>query len=698
MPPRVDPTSTSGATSVSNLDAFNQKYKKWQQGSSTANSVIVSGSSGSCNAPTYYGDDKRIQDYAVCEDSKCTPMTNQQWLGTYGNCKDSFSSVPPTNDHADPVLSTADQNAWKNHYDPCFNMVTNNTPGFSYFNLGGLSDFSNTYDPLTNTRSGTVTWGGAGDFENTTGVWDPSDDRARPGTVHGKRVAYPFGKGGSRTWVDSTITDSAWGAGGDYDCDSKLSREFTCDLDGHTETSTPGCGNAKDGVEDSSVKFCARAETDYLNTNIAKCCLGEGTTANGPEVDSKGNQTSVAFENCPSDYCVTRKVVGTGDSATCESPVTVKDAANSDEHICYQMSNKCNDFFTHKCDENVFDDSTDDPMKQHCKDWANIQPESFQTIAQRICNIDPDSKFSGNDPIIQTDVDHVKTVLDTTLCREYIMKNIGVEGGKLGNLCEKRMRKKADDSWETIPQGEGGPIDTHDYLKDVCGCYYPSEYYTWWRGDQDNQVGVCKDSSGSIATDARTNDACTAKGAGHTWETDIGQTNLIASIDRAMQSRPECYFQPCTRSLLYDVDSSPCQMNLQICYQHLIEQNTIVSHDGTITSHPSESDDPVQSCNQANLLQSPPPGSDGDDSGSEGGFLGGLFGGGDDDSGGDGGDGTSSTTILLVIVVLLIIIGGVVAVIMLNKGDPSPPQQIVQQPSPPKPSPPSKPSPPKPSP
>lgn len=697
---------SGGDTSVSTLHSLNDQYKKWVKGSNDSPSVIVSGSAGSCNASTYYGEDdgQRIKDYAVCDSEKCYQLSNQQWLDTYGNCRDSFSNTAPTADKThqhfhfgvtsntvsgiDPNLTDTEINKWETHYDPCFNMVEHDTLKIDGFDLGGWSDESNTYDPVTDTLSGVGddwTGDGNGNFDShgrNVGRLGNYDGTKGPYLKYGIRVAYPFAKGGSRNEVDDLVQDSAIFASNVASCDSKLTRTFKCDLDGSTDSSTPGCGNAKDGKEDSTVQFCARNEDHYTKENIAKCCLGHGTTANGPEVDSKGAKLNDEFDNCPMDYCVTRRVIGSGDTTTCETPATVKDASDNDETVCYEMSDKCDTFFTDVCDAEAFNDtSSSNKMNSYCRDWAHIQPSSFKTIAREVCNIDPNNKFTTDEDITEDDLRNVKNVLDTSLCREYIVENMAVEGQKLNNLCAKHVKKNDDDSWEVKSVSDGGVLlDQKDYLSEICGCFYPQDYYTWWRSTQNNQSGVCKDSSGSVDTTVRTSEACSAKGDGYTWETDVGETNLVASIDSAMQSRPECYFQPCTRSLLYNVASSPCQMNLQLCYQYYTENNTIVAPNGKITRMPSDSDDPVQSCSQQNLLQrpSPTPSPGGDGDGTVAGFFAGIFGGGDDGDAGGGGDdsGSSSTTIIIIIVVLLIIIVGVVAVVMMNKGDPNPPSKL----------------------
>jgi hypothetical protein len=680
---------------VSTLNELNAKYQKWVKNSKTRES----GSVGSCNADSLYDDTEiadgtstgsRIHDYALCEDSKCTPMTKQQWLGTYGNCKGSFSSDPPTYDHGDPVLSTADQNAWKNHYDPCFNLVTNNTPGFSYFDLGGLSDFSNTYDPLTNTRSGTVTYGGAGDFEHNTGVWDPSDDRARPGTVHGKRVAYPFGKGGSRTWVDSTITDSAWGAGGDHPCDSKLSREFTCDLDGSTSSSTPGCGNAKNGTEDGSVKFCARAESDYLNTNIAQCCLG--SLGNGPEVDTKGIPISSSYKNCPREFCTTRIDEGTVSGAAgvnCENPGTSKDAGGSqDETFCYEMSKECNQFFTDKCTTDVFSNPQGDgnPLKTYCNHWGHIQPDSFADKAEEICDINNVISSTETHDYVDAeptanDLTHVKKVLNTPLCRNFITDpdHYAIERPKLQHLCSHYMKPNEDTGvWEKQPLVDN---EGHDVLENVCGCHYPDAFYDWWKTTQENRgVGTCQDSA-HITQSQLTQETCEAV-TGNTWNTDKNAAMLVSSISEAMKPFPQCYYLPCSSSMLFDKEDSrnPCKVSIQACVESITQNNLVYDADGNIEEYPDMTGHAQQTCNQSQLLAPPPPADDDDDSSGIGSTISSLLGGGSGSGSGSGsGGGDNSTMIIIIILVIIIIIIGVFVVVMLNKGNPNPPQQIAQQ-------------------
>jgi len=437
--------------------------------------------------------------------------------------------------------------------------------------------------------------------------------------------------------------------------------------------SAPGCGTKQGGNTGRNVsRFCARDYEKFSDNNIAKCCLG--SLANGPEVDTSGNPISNDYKNCPREYCTSRIAEGTGGGGgtNCDNPVTDgTDASGQPEMYCNKMSNTCDQFFHDKCTEVVFNDETHE-LHQNCKDWGHIQPDSFRTIAHEICNI---GDFSGTTRPSQDEVSHVKQVMDTPLCREYILENLQTEKTKLKDLCSHYMIKNDEDEW--VPNVLLN-VDGVDLLQNICPCYYPDEFYNSYRSSLNREVGTCSDPDGNVDSTIRSRQECENKEGENTWDTDAGQSNLVAAIDDRMAIHPECYYPECTSSLLYNIEESSCSMNLNLCYQQLTQQNIILGDDKIDTSNVDlTSGQANQTCNQSTLLSDPPPSDSGGGGGGEGLFsgLGSFLGGDDDDDGSGSGGGDNSTMIIIIVIVIIIIIIGVVAVIMLNKGDPNPPAQ-----------------------
>ena len=54
------------------------------------------------------------------------------------------------------------------------------------------------------------------------------------------------------------------------------------------------------------------------------------------------------------------------------------------------------------------------------------------------------------------------------------------------------MREQDDGSWEAQES-----LDHDNVLENICGCHYPSEYYTWYnRRYETREAGTCEDSEG----------------------------------------------------------------------------------------------------------------------------------------------------------------------------------------------------------
>lgn len=655
----------SGGDGVSSLNDLNEKYKQWVK-----NRIIEGGTTGTCNADSLYTsssvidgtDTKRVFNYYLCDGGasgqgrgKCVGWNNEQWIdNTWGNCLKKNGSE-----------------------DPCSNMAVDTSPGVSDFDMGDLSGTSESYDPVNN-----VCVGASGLFGD-----ERADSTCRIGNIGGVRPAYPNNANEIDKIKDlAPVNNTRWL----HQCPTGFTRKLDCAIDGDGD---PGCGFVSEEDNDDwvgdKVRFCARNPTDYLDEHVANCCLG--SLAGGPEVDTEGNPISTDYKSCPREFCVSRIAEGTESGSAgvnCDDPKTDKNASNVDETFCYKMSNECNTFFAEKCQDAFNDDGTDHPLKQQCKHWAHIQPQDFVSIANKVCNINT----STNDYVDEragrptsSDLRHVKSVLNRPLCREYITstENYPIESQKLKNLCKHYMQEQDDGSWEAQES-----LDHDNVLENICGCHYPSGYYTWYnRRYETREAGTCQDSEGN-ALNAISRSECESGTPPGTWTPDAGAASITAALSDMMKGHPQCYYDKCISSMLYDVhnDAIPCAQNLQLCYQQMTQNNVMVGQDGNLSELPDMSaltGRAQQTCNQSTLSAPPPPSSDvGDgDGGGGGGFLSGIFGGSDDGSGDGTGDGSDNTNmIILIVVILLIVIIGVVVVVVLNKGKSTPQEIVVQQP------------------
>ena len=667
----------SGGDGVSSLNDLNEKYKQWMK-----NEKIEGGSTGTCNADSYYQqtnvkngtDSKRNYDYYVCgdkDDYNCEGLNWRGWYSIFTNCKMSLSN--------------------SNRYDKCDNMAVKTTGGVQDFDMGVTSDSNDIYNPETNTGT------------TCSEASDCSIDN-----VNGQRPAYPVNKDILKT-MNFNDTETISGL---EPCPSGSSRELNCLLDGHdgaieaqfvpgyvgaaiaiarhtgTTDNIPGCGLGDDTQPTDAGRFCARKSSDYDDSNIANCCLG--SLADGPEVDTEGNPISTDYKSCPREFCVSRVAEGTESGSAgvnCDDPKTDKNASNVNETFCYKMSNECNTFFTEKC-QDAFSDDYPGNLKQQCKDWAHIQPQEFVRIADSVCNINSPTNDYVDERAgrpTSTDLRHVKSVLNRPLCREYITstENYPTESQKLKNLCKHYMKEQDDGSWEAQES-----LDHDNVLENICGCHYPSEYYTWYnRRYETREAGTCEDSEGN-ALNAISRSDCESGTPPGTWTPDAGAASITSALSDMMKQHPQCYYDKCISSMLYDVhnDAIPCSGNLQLCYQQMTQNNVMVGQDGNLSELPDMSaltGQAQQTCNQSTLSAPPPPSSDvgGGDSDDSGGFLSSIFGGSDDGSGDGTGDGSDNTNmIILIVVILLIVIIGVVVVVVLNKGKSTPQPVVIQQP------------------
>jgi len=689
---------------VSTLNELNAKYQKWVKNSKTRES----GSVGSCNADSLYDKTEiadgtstgsRIHDYYVCgatDGGKCVGLSFSEWDDIWGNC----NSLPGNVEY---------------DRDKCINMAVQNTPGVNEFDMGLAAGAEDVYDPVTNSgcngcslsdRRGAnvANYSALGDTSrynsgmdyrllfSTDGVnhWGLEDncDDCRIGGVEGMRPAFPNNKTGKLTTIGATVGNIDETILCPYG--GILSKQLYCTLDGHEALFDDGmgCGLGGDGGLEDLARFCAREKSDYADEKIAQCCLG--TLGNGPEVDTKGEPMSDSYKNCPREFCTSRIDEGTVSGAPgihCDNPVTSKDAGGSqDETFCYEMSKECNQFFTDKCTTAVFSNPQDDdhnPLKTYCTHWGHIQPDSFADKAEAVCDINHgDHDYTSNLPD-QGDLDHVKKVVNTPLCRNFITDpdHYARERPKLKNLCQHYMEPNdVTGVWEK--NSDLLTTSGDDILANICGCHYPDAFYDWWKTTQENRgVGTCQDSA-HITQSQLTQETCEAV-TGNTWNTDQNSAMLVSSISEAMKPFPQCYYLPCSSSMLFDKEDSmnPCKVSIQACVNSITQNNMVFDDDGNIEEYPDMTGHAQQTCNQSQLLapQTPPTTPDDESSGIGSTISSWLGGGSGTDSGTGSGTGGDSTMIIIIIIVIIIIIIGVVAVVMLNKGNPNPPQQIAQQ-------------------
>jgi len=680
---------------VSSLDTLNDKYKPWRKDFHTRDGATA----GSCNVDSLYDKTEisdgtstgsRIHDYYVCgatDGGKCVGLSFSEWDDIWGNC----NSLPGNVDY---------------DRDKCINMAVQNTPGVNEFDMGLEAGAEDVYDPVTNSgcngcslsdrRGADVdNYSALGDTARYNsgmassvlfstdgdGLEDNCDD-CRISGVEGMRPAFPNNKTDKLTTIGAT----------DGDLDETilcpyggiLSKQLYCSLDGHEAIGDDGmgCGMGGDGGLEDLARFCARGKSYYADEKIAQCCLG--SIADGPEVDIDGHPIQAAYKDCPRDYCVTRVAEGTESGApgvNCDNPTTSKNAANEDETFCYEMSEPCNTFFHDKC-QDAFDEDYIGPLKQYCKDWAHIQPQQFITIADRVCNINNGTHDYVDTPPTTDDLNNVKKVLNTPLCRDYITshEHYPTESNKLNNLCSHYMKLNEDTGdWEA----QTG-LDHEGILDKICGCHYDPEYYTWYtRTHETREAGTCAGPDGPLTAISRSD--CESGSPTGTWTPEAGASSITAAVKDILKPYPQCYYDKCISSMLYDVhnDDIPCNQALMICQNSMTQNNVMVGNDGDITQLPDMSaltGLAQQSCNQGALSAPPPPPADDDDDDSSGigSTISSWLGGGSGSGSGSGG-GNNSTMIIIIILVIIIIIIGVFVVVMLNKGNPNPPQQIAEQ-------------------
>ena len=553
-----------------NFNDENEWLKNWR-----VNQVGVNDSEGRCSS--YKTDDSlkysttngtppstqtKLFDYYVCgtqnpdeapdEYGYCKGLTTDEWSGSSGiwkNCKNA--------------------NGWKGSYDPCWNMVhdglpTNARPGSDFYAAGD----SARYDPEANT------WSNGEDQDDPfhhlfkmTPFTDFGGKKPEDQNTVSRWIgpAYPVDTKELDTIGNKpTSTDYGLETREDYpphQCPSGY-RSFICAGDGSSEddsSTTPGCGTGREfndlsgpgqdynGHQDS-IRFCARNHHDWYYKNLMDCCLGD-----------KGDTDNNGHKKCPVDYCRSSidKNSIISSSSVCEEGYYEDD--DIDKMVCYEMTDKCNDLFQTHCTAELFSDATGTRIEEqtNCRKWAQIQPAKFQRFAENICGIRKRLSLSDEEDItsiLQTSDSKrmiVKRLFNSSLCRDYLLDNSNIDSKRLlKEICAAGVEMKTETEWEVTPFGQS--------MGGMCDCYYPDEYYQWYK----------------------------------TYNEELSDDEKRAAAGKV---RPECFHMGCARSGNYStVGNSECP-DVQLCIQTINDYSTVVagSRFGEVERQPASR----QSCN-----------------------------------------------------------------------------------------------------
>ena len=552
-------------------------------------SVIDSGSDGSCNAENIMGTKDVINgkgkifgDYYVCgkkdhEEGGCKVLDFNEWSEIWRNCKEKDG-------------------------DKCYNAATIRTPGVKQFHMGACSDGQDRYDPENNVGGAKC---GVGLFNRRQGqTYERTGfdsyleckkefptfgekehgpmsfgSRCGIGEVHGVRPAYPTQKGvlttiGNRTSpgggdkpIESVQDDSKHFEAKLNSCPRGFNDKLICYGDGFYGVKNGyGCGMGSDVDPQGAMAFCKRPKAHFSDKRILQCCLGEMGSV---RTDGKADSTHI---QCPRDYCRTNIEFSKIDAD--EQTKCVEDEEKqTDKKVCYKLSNKCNERLKKVCDRTVFFKERSDwkDLLPYCNTWAISQPSEFKEIASEICKIPyDDTKPENNDLSINTTAntkkkDELTKIFTNRLCRDYIELEWDINKSKIENICQYAVEEKTSgrcygkdkdlypekdidqplgkqDSVKATPEEpcwQKTILGNENWAKDICPCFYPEGYFRWYKNKKFNKGDT---------------------------------TSNIASSGKV---KPECYMPECQRTLLYDKSGKTggCP-GLQVCTQS-IEQKVI---------------------------------------------------------------------------------------------------------------------------
>ena len=509
---------------------------------------------GKSVAPTAYG--------------YCKGMVSSEWNSVWSNCKDN-----PDSDNIDECYNMVTQDSYneaaKGHPSPIGCAMRTHTDGTSYDPVTGQWTGDGAAAPAAGTGCSRNNSGLQGTLANYTGFDNWSNDWT---TQFGERPAYPNDNEPLDDFGDRHLRmENANGvlAGGfsqaletsedvtPHKCPSTEWRDFRCAGDGSSDDNgdlIPGCGTGREWNDTSDnrhnghqdvIRFCARPSEEYDINNLFSCCLNDG------DIDKLSNRS------CPVGYCLTKIKQDTSIEAgnTCTSPF----GTDTDNLDCYQMSDKCSDLFSEVCTAELFNIQRGSEKwsnkvlnKQiYCRKWAEIQPNTFDIYQEGICNIKTRLKEYLSDDIsnkeINEQIEEIRTLLSSNLaaknvllsffksdlCRDWLIKS-GETVELLRGLCGEKTdtQEGVVEKFDCDENGENCSWRETGFgrkLGDICPCYYPNEYYTWYKNTQ-------------LIESERDN------------------------MDAQTGSRPECYHRDCQLSGIYDpsVTGHPCP-NVQIC-------------------------------------------------------------------------------------------------------------------------------------
>ena len=532
------------------INDINKEFDQWVS-DSPISTTDPPWNKGNCTADHHFNwhpvdkgeNDKWSADYYACGGRSdgghglCMGLTHAQWLTIWSNCKKKNIT----------------------NFDQCYNMVEQKHVPHN-FNVGWQDNCNDEaeYLPEQNVCS------------KDCGV----DKKCRINTnVLGTRPAYPTKQQNLRDYAKSKNRDFRTDKGPQdtNTCPVTHRRQFACAGDGYpnVQDNTPGCGSGLDvdGGE-STIRFCARPHTDWNAVNLAGCCLNNrigGSKSNSPAPEAR----------CARGYCRSFVPVEEGQVADkCIQPFKVGDKLG-----CYRMSDTCNNMFKEACTAEVFlnsricrdgsktckqKDKIPNRMNVYCKKWAKIQPNEFNDVAQAVCAIPTAEKKGGSkmvsvgeegegegeggesdDPdgeklaslmkgIQGRDVKRkIVSLFTSELCRGYILNNLNTNRTLLTNICKAAVKKNPNGSWSKTKYG-------HE-MKDICPCFYPMEYYEWYKQEKLSKGGKI--------------------------ESSITQSTKIP-----------CFYMDCTATMLYDPVQGDCP-DIATCINE-IKQNVTVAGSG----------------------------------------------------------------------------------------------------------------------
>jgi hypothetical protein len=550
-----------------NFNDENEWLKNWR-----INQIGVNDSTGRCSS---YKTDDTLK-YST---TNGTPPSTQTKLFDYYVCGTNDTDDAPDSYGYCKGLTTDEwggtSGIWKNcmvgshgSYDPCWNMVhdglpTNARPGSDFY----AARDSARYDPTTNK------WSNGEDQDDgfhhqfqVTPMTDYGGESSQDQITMSrwtKTPAYPV----DTTLLDSIgnkPTDSTYGLEtredyGTHQCPTGY-RSFVCAGDGSSEDdggTIPGCGTGRefndlsgDGQDynghQDSIRFCARAHSDWYYKNLMGCCL-----------DDKGDPDKSGHKKCPVDYCrssISQTDIISSDTV-CEEGYNEND--DLDKLVCYEMTDKCNSLFQTHCTADLFNDTTGSKIEEqiYCRKWAKIQPDKFQRFADNICSLEKRLNISDDEDmttVLQTSDSKrtmVKRIFQSELCRDHLLNN---DNSKqlLREICAAGVEMKSETEWEITPFGES--------MSGMCDCYFPNEYYQWYK----------------------------------TYNDELSEDEKRAAAGKV---RPECFHMGCARSGNYStVGNSECP-DVQLCIQTINDYSTVVagSRFGEVQRQPASR----QSCN-----------------------------------------------------------------------------------------------------